>query len=497
MEQLAEIERAHVHGFGHLLQRQILRVIVVNELLGTSDDVRFSRFHPDQKLIADHRQVLGENAQQANKRGILLGRQDSRAQIRIPQFRRVHIHSPVADHPGRAVEISRRGLGQEDLAGVEETDELFAQAHGHSRLGYARATDHGVRLVDGLLAKLLPNSQTIGTGGALPGHDRAEPTLVFGCLVLKLPELDGPQAQGQPRRFSEDSLVILINRGLGEGINHAVIIIHRNRELAHLVTIQRLLSCVHGVKPYLRTDDVPGFARYPANWEVAGDELVVVHSQGRLPAVLRGLAAALLLLGGLKMAQAATVTVPLNGLMVTLDAVSGSILRLVYPGVGVLLEADLEEAGLVDAAYPLPDFEPLRLAVLRSSGAEIQQSPGRVIVRIPALGATRSDFAIEGSVRAEVTLRGSSDGRSVIFSCQITNGTRRPIPQVIFPDLRGLVDVAGPDLERGNESEVTVEDAPQNRYTRTQVNEAMVSLSSCTEIGLSNTLSMSCARLCG
>jgi hypothetical protein len=75
---------------------------------------------------------------------------------------------------------------------------------------------------------------------------------------------------------------------------------------------------------------------------------------------------------------------------------------------------------------------------------------------------------VKGSVRAEVTLRASSDGRSVIFSCQITNGTRRPIPQVIFPDLRGLVDVVGPDLERGNESEVTVEDAPQNQITTNQ-----------------------------
>jgi hypothetical protein len=159
----------------------------------------------------------------------------------------------------------------------------------------------------------------------------------------------------------------------------------------------------------------------------------------------RGVAAAVLLLGILGQVQAATVSASLNGLKITFDQASGAILRLEYPGPGVLLEAEAGEAGLVDAAYPLPEFEALRLSARCSAGAAIQQSPERVIVRIPGLGATRRGFTIEGQAAAEITMRADQDGRSVVLTCEITNGTRRPIPQVIFPDLRGLVDVAGPD----------------------------------------------------
>jgi hypothetical protein len=161
--------------------------------------------------------------------------------------------------------------------------------------------------------------------------------------------------------------------------------------------------------------------------------------------LLRGLAAVVLFLGELGSARAAAVSASLNGLTITFDQSSGAILRLEYPGPGVLLDAGAGEAGLVDLAYPVPEFEPLRLAARCSSGAEIQQSTNRVTVRIPALGATRPGFSVDGQVAAEVTLRAGADGRSVILSCEITNGTRRPIPQMIFPDLRGLVDVAGPD----------------------------------------------------
>ena len=160
---------------------------------------------------------------------------------------------------------------------------------------------------------------------------------------------------------------------------------------------------------------------------------------------LRGLAAAVAVLSGVEMARAATVSASLNGLKFTFDQASGAILRLEYPGPGLLLEADAGEAGLVDAAYPAPEFEPLRLAARCSSGAEIRPSHDGMTVRITALCATRPGFTVEGQVAAEVTLRADPDGQSIVLSCEITNGTQRPIPQVIFPDLRGLVDVAGPD----------------------------------------------------
>lgn len=62
-------------------------------------------------------------------------------------------------------------------------------------------------------------------------------------------------------------------------------------------------------------------------------------SSGAMTAVmaLRGLAAAALILGGLGMARAATVSASLNGPKITLDQASGAMLRLEYPGPGVNL----------------------------------------------------------------------------------------------------------------------------------------------------------------
>lgn len=85
------------------------------------------------------------------------------------------------------------------------------------------------------------------------------------------------------------------------------------------------------------------------------------------------------------------------------------------------LEADAGEAGFVDVAFPLPEFEPLRLNARCSSGAEIQRSPKRVTVRIADLGATRSGFG-GGRVSAKITLHVESDGRSIIHSCEVMSG---------------------------------------------------------------------------
>ncbi|MBM3493964.1 MAG: hypothetical protein FJX72_06550, partial [Armatimonadetes bacterium] len=154
---------------------------------------------------------------------------------------------------------------------------------------------------------------------------------------------------------------------------------------------------------------------------------------------------ALILAGGMAMAQGETVSAKLNGLTITFDKASGAIVRMEYAGPGVLLDAGTEEAGLVDLAYPRPDFEALRLNARSSRGALIEQRPDRVTVRIPALGPSRPGSAPDGPISPVVTLRADADGRSVVMTCEVTNGSSRPIPQAIFPDLRGLVDVAGPD----------------------------------------------------
>lgn len=139
------------------------------------------------------------------------------------------------------------------------------------------------------------------------------------------------------------------------------------------------------------------------------------------------------------------VVATLNGLKITLDGGSGAIRRLEYPGPGTLVDAEPAEAGLVDAAYPIPQFEPLRLAARHSHGARIEKCGDRVVVRIAKLGPSRGNFHVEGDVAATVTLRADPDGRSVVLSCELENRSSRPVRQVVFTELRGLVAVAGPD----------------------------------------------------
>ncbi len=137
--------------------------------------------------------------------------------------------------------------------------------------------------------------------------------------------------------------------------------------------------------------------------------------------------------------------VTLNGLDITLDNQTGAILQLDYPGPGTLLDADAAEAGLVDVAYPIEQFEPLRLAARHSRDAVIEESPGRVVIRLGELGPSRDNFSIEGQVATTVTLQADPDGCSLILSCEIENRSPRAVRQVIFPELRGLVPIAGPD----------------------------------------------------
>lgn len=153
----------------------------------------------------------------------------------------------------------------------------------------------------------------------------------------------------------------------------------------------------------------------------------------------------LLLMSAKVSVMADTMKVTLNGLEFELDKQSGAIRGMSYKGPGTLLKAEASEAGLVDVAYPLEQFEPLRLSARNAKEAVIERTADSVIVRIPSLGPSRANFPVEGNVSAVVTFRADPDGRSIILSCELENKTSRPLRQVIFPELRGLVDVAGPD----------------------------------------------------
>lgn len=155
------------------------------------------------------------------------------------------------------------------------------------------------------------------------------------------------------------------------------------------------------------------------------------------------LAATTALAGGPGERTSQAVTATLNGLEITFDRQTGSVVRLQHAGPGVILETTTAAATLLDLAYPVPQFEPLRLASRFSTGAMITRTDGQVNVHWDRLGASRSFVQVPGQVSATVTLKAAPDGMSVIVTCQVENHSDNAVRQVLFPDLLGLLPFAG------------------------------------------------------
>ncbi|NOY60173.1 MAG: hypothetical protein GXO75_14760, partial [Calditrichaeota bacterium] len=134
----------------------------------------------------------------------------------------------------------------------------------------------------------------------------------------------------------------------------------------------------------------------------------------------------------------------LNGLYFTIDRNTGGLVRLAMPGIGALLETSPDNASIIDMAYPVKEFEPLRLASRFSQNAMIDKSADGVIISWDALGASRS-LDLSGKVSVSIQFRAAADGKSVIMNCSINNQSQHAIPQVLFPDFMGLLPFAGED----------------------------------------------------
>ncbi len=133
----------------------------------------------------------------------------------------------------------------------------------------------------------------------------------------------------------------------------------------------------------------------------------------------------------------------LNGTEVWIDRQTGSVERVSSPATGVLLEATPEQSGVLDLAYPTREFTPLRLAS-RFSKAQVVPDGDGVTIKWESLGPSRTNFPVrEGHISARVTMRAADDGRSLILSCHIENHSKSPVPQILFPDLWGLIPSNG------------------------------------------------------
>ncbi|MFN0170742.1 MAG: hypothetical protein ACKV22_30340 [Bryobacteraceae bacterium] len=126
----------------------------------------------------------------------------------------------------------------------------------------------------------------------------------------------------------------------------------------------------------------------------------------------------------------------LNGLEIAIDRETGCLLHLASESTGAILTAT--EPSLLDAAYPVASFAPMRLGC-RNAHASVTGHSGGLAIEWKQLGPSRPNLLPgRAAVSALVTIRAAPDGRSVIFSARLRNDSAVPVPQVLFPDLSGL-----------------------------------------------------------
>ncbi len=140
----------------------------------------------------------------------------------------------------------------------------------------------------------------------------------------------------------------------------------------------------------------------------------------------------------------------LNGLRLTLDPDSGGIMSIEYADMK-MLEAEPGKASLVDLAYPGYGFDPLRLGTRYSHDALINVTKQSLTISWGSLGMSRP-FEPQGRVATTVRVEAMPDGRSLSLTCTVDNQSKLVVPQVLFPDLDGLVPFAG---EEGTEYRTT------------------------------------------
>ena len=146
--------------------------------------------------------------------------------------------------------------------------------------------------------------------------------------------------------------------------------------------------------------------------------------------------------------HAAARTIKLNGLEIGIDEKNGGIVSLRYPGVGEILATEPDAAGLLDLAFPLASYVPMRLAT-RFSRAVIEENGPTLTISWPELGPSRTHVSLPpGSASARVTLTAAPDGRSVVLRCRIENKFQQPLPQILFPDFFGLRAVSAPETTK-------------------------------------------------
>jgi len=136
-------------------------------------------------------------------------------------------------------------------------------------------------------------------------------------------------------------------------------------------------------------------------------------------------------------------TYNLGCLRVRVNLETGGILGLVNQETGtVYLDCESEMAGPIDMAQPLTDFEPFRRGSKYGSTPQISDEEGTLRIHWDNVAGSLRGFQLDGAVSVTVTLS-VEENNDVILRANVSNQTREPIRQVLFPFLPGLLPFCG------------------------------------------------------
>lgn len=173
-EELAEIKQTRVNRRGHLTERQIIPVMILDVALGPRDDRRLGTGLLDGDLVALDGEMIGKYSEQGSHGFHRRTGHHWRSKIGLPDPGSIYVDTHSMSFFDRLAEASGCWFIEEHLTGLKISDGLIAQPNGHGRLTESVATRHRARRLSGRIGQPSLHLETGRTRPTLLGRDGAE-----------------------------------------------------------------------------------------------------------------------------------------------------------------------------------------------------------------------------------------------------------------------------------------------------------------------------------
>src|SRR5208337_153457 len=166
LERPAKGESAHPCLPGDCGQTEIFSVSVFDEFPGAHDLRRLSRLLPQHDLVGQRAELVGEELEQPHGRFIFAPADHPRSVVAAGGFGPVELEAPFLDLLEGAFRMVRRWRLQENLPGLEVSDDLAAQFYSHGGFAEAKRATHRAGHTIDAFADALLHLETGRAGGA-------------------------------------------------------------------------------------------------------------------------------------------------------------------------------------------------------------------------------------------------------------------------------------------------------------------------------------------